>query len=110
NGRGPGSNYIRLFDGIEMEPGVTERSLTNLHPNIYEDENPSSGLFYYLPAGYSLYWDPDSGYALRVLYGAAATEDAANNVSIAAKLTTGISSNDVALARAMLQDYCRTNN
>jgi hypothetical protein len=110
NGRGPGTNYVRLFDGIEMEPGVSDRSLTNLHPNIYEDDNPASGLFYYLPAGYSLYWDPDSGYALRVLYGAAATEDAANNVSIAAKLTTGITSNDVALARTLLQDYCRTNN
>jgi hypothetical protein len=72
NGRGPGTNYVRLFDGIEMEPGVSDRSLTNLHPNIYEDDNPESGLFYYLPAGYSLYWDADSGYALRVLYGAAA--------------------------------------
>lgn len=110
NGRGPGSNYIRLFDGIEMEPGVTERSLTNLHPNIYEDDNPASGLFYYLPAGYSLYWDPDSGYALRVLYGASAGEDAAGNVSIAAKLTTGVTGNDVALARTLLQDYCRANN
>ena len=110
NGHGPGTNYLRLFDGVEMEAGVSERGVTNLHPNIYEDDNPASGFFYYLPAGYSLYWDADSGYALRVLYGAAANPDANDNVSIAARLTTGITNSDVALARTILQDYCRANN
>ncbi len=110
NGHGPGTNYLRLFDGVEMEAGVSERGVTNLHPNIYEDDNPASGFFYYLPAGYSLYWDADSGYALRVLYGAAANPDATDNVSIAARLTTGITNSDIALARTILQDYCRTNN
>jgi hypothetical protein len=110
NGRGPGASYLRPFDVIEMEPGLSDQGLTHLHPNIYEDENPASGYFYYLPAGYYLYWDEDTGYALRILYGAAATEGTANNVSVAARLTTGVESADIALASKILRDYCNANN
>lgn len=29
----------------------------NIYPQIYQDKNPESGYFYYLPASYSLKWD-----------------------------------------------------
>jgi hypothetical protein len=109
NGQGPGTSYLRLFDGLELEAGVSEDGLTSLHPNIYEDANPASGFFYYLPRGYYLYWDADTGYGLRILYGASASETATNNVSVAARLTTGITGADIALARTLLQKYCQAN-
>jgi len=105
-GRGPSANAIRLFDTLVSDVGLTAEDVVDLHPNIYEDANPDSGYFYYLPRGYYLYWDEDSGYALRMLYGASTDESNVNTVSVAARLTSGIDVTDITLVRNLLQKYC----
>ncbi|MDI6829156.1 MAG: hypothetical protein QME62_11810, partial [Armatimonadota bacterium] len=72
--------------------------------------NPESGYFYYLPRGYYLYWDEDTGYALRMLYGVSTGDSNANVVSIAARLTSGVDSSDISLVRKLLQKYCESTS
>jgi hypothetical protein len=106
NGKGPSANAIRLFDALVSDVGLDAEDIVDLHPNIYEDANPDSGYFYYLPRGYYLYWDEDTGYALRMLYGVSAGEANPNTVSVAARLTSGIDVSDITLVRSLLQKYC----
>jgi hypothetical protein len=106
NGKGPSATAVRLFDVLKSDVGLTADNITDLHPNIYEDANPESGFFYYLPAAYYLYWDEDTGYALRILYGASIDPANVNSVSVAARLTSGIDGSDISLVRNILQKYC----
>ena len=108
NGRGPSANAVRLFDMLSSDVGLTAEDVVDIHPNIYEDANPDSGYFYYLPRGYYLYWDSDTGYALRMLYGASADQSSTNVVSIAARLTSGLDPSDISLVRKLLQKYCES--
>ncbi|MDH7480445.1 MAG: hypothetical protein QHH26_00550 [Armatimonadota bacterium] len=110
NGQGPSTNAIRLFDTLSSDIGLTAEDIMDLHPNIYEDANPDSGYFYYLPRGYYLYWDEDTGYALRMLYGVSTGESNANVVSIAARITSGVDPMDIALVRKLLQKYCESTS
>ncbi len=104
-GRGPGGQAFRIFDTLRSAPGIglTADKLTSINADLYRDANPDSGIFYYLPARYTLFWDADNGYALRFLYGAASQPDAAGSVSVTARLTSGIDSFELDLLKSLLK-------
>lgn len=104
-GHGPSSQALRIFDTLRAAPGIglTADKLTSIGADLYRDANPASGIFYYLPARYTLYWDADNGYALRFLYGAAAQPETAGTVSVTARLTSGIDAQELELLKKLLR-------
>jgi len=103
-GRGPSANGRRIFDALRTAPGISLSAdkLTSIYPEIYQDANPTSGLFYYLPARYVLSWEAEEGYGLRMIYGESAQPEAAGSVFMTARLTSGIEGGEVALLRNLL--------
>jgi hypothetical protein len=77
--------------------------------SIYPDKNPASGVFYYHPRSYHLVWTPDSGHAMRILYGAAAGDAASGEVLMSATLQSGLDLSEVQLAQELLNAYKRRN-
>lgn len=101
-GKGPGSTFIPLFNGLVSDTSLKAEDIVDLFPNIYEDAQPGVGIYYYLPASYYLHWDEDEGYSLRILYGAA-VEGNKNTVNVSARLTSGIDPSDVNIVRDLLK-------
>lgn len=73
----------------------------NINRTIYRDVNPKSGYFYYLPAKYSLNWNPERGYAFYVNY-LSADENGRGSVVITAELKPNISRKDLEIAKELL--------
>jgi hypothetical protein len=74
----------------------------NLFDELYEDKNPKSNIYYYLPAKYSLKWDADTkNYSFSVYY-LSATDGSRGSVIVTAKLFPNIKEEDVALAEKLL--------
>jgi hypothetical protein len=104
---GPGATPIELLEGlraddVELDPAT----LLNVSTSVYADKNPGSGVFYFHPRAYHLDWDAESGYGLRILYGAAAS-DATGNVLMAARLNAGVDQGEIQLAQDLLAAYVR---
>lgn len=77
-------------------------SRINLFDELYEDKNPKSNIYYYLPAKYSLKWDNDAkNYSFSVYY-LSATDGNRGSVIVTAKLYPNITESDVALAEKLL--------
>jgi hypothetical protein len=102
-GKGPSNTVRSLFADLITAPGtqLTGAKISTISGDLYQDSNPDSGIFYYLPARYTLYWDTENGYQLRMLYGAAAGDDS-GSVTISARLTSAIDANEVQLLRKLL--------
>lgn len=104
-GKGPGASGFSLYD-IASDVNVAPEEISSLHPIIFEDENPQSGFFYYLPRSFHLDWDPQNGYAFKVLYGASIGQNP-NTVYISARLTAGLNAADLGAAEKLAQRYFR---
>src|SRR5262249_23695001 len=64
--RGPAALPVRPFAEVRTEDiDLDLTRVLNLFPEIYPDQEPTSGIFYFLPHSYSLRWDPNEGYELR---------------------------------------------
>jgi hypothetical protein len=75
--QGPAAAPIELLEGLSTEDiGLNPAALLRMSSSIYPDKNAASGVFYYYPRSYHLVWTPESGHAMRILYGAATGEDA----------------------------------
>jgi hypothetical protein len=110
NGRGPSNYPVPWFDKIRVAQGVslTAAKLTTIDSTVYQDANAESGIFYYLPARFSVGWDPDNGHALRITYGTAVGDR--QPVYLAARLSSGIDSGEVAMVRSLLQAQLRATD
>jgi hypothetical protein len=74
----------------------------NLFDELYEDKNPKSNIYYYLPAKYSLKWDTEAkNYSFSVYY-LSATDGSRGSVIVTAKLFPNIKEEDVILAEKLL--------
>jgi hypothetical protein len=74
----------------------------NLFDELYEDKNPKSNIYYYLPAKYSLKWDSElKNYSFSVYYLSAA-DGSRGSVIVTAKLFPNIREEDVILAEKLL--------
>ncbi len=77
-------------------------SKLNLFDELYEDKNPKSNIYYYLPAKYSLKWDKDSkAYSFSVYYLSASAGER-GSVIVTSKLYPNITEEEVALAEKLL--------
>lgn len=74
----------------------------NIFREVYEDQNPNSGFFYYLPASYNLNWDEKSGEYAFYIYYLSANGGGRGDVVITAELSPGIQREDVELAESLL--------
>jgi hypothetical protein len=90
---------------------IESQDISNIQLTVYHDINPKSNTFYFIPEDYHLEWtsrtDPEKGYGFSILYGtlnqpadAAASPEAPVNMS--ARLSNGISSNEVDFIRALI--------
>ncbi|HEV3486576.1 MAG TPA: hypothetical protein VG106_14290, partial [Vicinamibacterales bacterium] len=106
--QGPAAVPLELLEGLRTDDiDVDPASLLSIATSIYADKNAGSGIFYYHPRSYHLDWTPESGYGMRILYGAAAGEGAAGEVLMAARLKSGLDVSEVQLATALLGAYTR---
>lgn len=103
--RGPGALPLRPFGDVRTEDiNLDLTRVLNVFPEVYQDQEPSSGIFYFLPNGYALAWDEAKGYELKAIYSAAA-EGSAGQVMMAARLDGGIGPRDLAIAARIVQAY-----
>jgi hypothetical protein len=108
--QGPAPSPIELLEGLRTEDiGLNPALLLNVASTIYPDKNPASGVFYYHPRAYHLEWTPESGHAMRILYGAATTAGASGDVLMAAQLQSGLDFSEIQLATDLLTAYARRN-
>lgn len=108
-GEGPtGESALSFAERIEADPAVVEvaRALT-ISPVIYGDKNENSGLYYYLPARYTLDFSTDSGFLLQMFY-AAGTDGSAGEVNVSAILRASVSPADLGLADAFLKEFLKS--
>jgi hypothetical protein len=105
NAKGPGSVTLGLLDAIQPSIDTFKASdMTSIWGWVYQDQNPASGVYYYLPRRYDLAWDPTNGHHLRVDYKAADAESG-GGVVMAATLRSGVDSTDIELMRRLLQAH-----
>lgn len=103
--RGPAAMPIDLVSQIGFEAGQDPGEVMRIWPQVYQDRNPASGVFYFMPKAYHLQWDPVEGYGLRMLYGAATGDGAAGGVVMAASLSAGVDSGDIAFVGDLLRAW-----
>jgi hypothetical protein len=110
-GKGPSSDVFPLFTSLRAAPDaqLSAGDLTTISSDLYRDSNPASGIFYYLPARYVLYWDADNGYGLRMLYGTSAQPGSSASVTISARLTAAIDAAEVQLLSNLLHAALKDN-
>lgn len=103
--RGPAALPLPTFADVRTEDiRLDLTSVLNVHPEVYPDLEPASGIFYFLPHEYALRWDAVTGYEFRSVY-SAATAGAAGEVLMSATLDGGIGPRDLALASQLVQSY-----
>ncbi len=100
---------IDLLDGLRIDPGVPlERSdILQVDHQVYQDANPQTGLFYYLPKRFDLEWTPESQYAMTVIYGMAGRTADEGQVFMAARLQAGVDLREIQVAQNLLVAYIR---
>lgn len=107
---GPDNSPISLWEDLVADNDFEfPYEITNIRMDIYPDKNLASGVFYYLPTAYHLRWNTDEGYNFRMLYGTAEENNTTGNVRMTGTLTPGISSNEVALMKSLLESYVKDN-
>lgn len=106
NGKGPGLNALSWLVGVNSDLPLTPDRITSIGSEIYQDQNPESGLFYFAPRAFGLDWTPDEGHALRMLYGATTGLGQAGEVNMWARLTARIDTAAMAVAEDLLKAYC----
>jgi hypothetical protein len=105
--QGPGEGAIDLLEGLAADDvGLTGDEVLMVAPIVYQDQNPASGIFYFIPRGYRTEWTPETGYGLRMLYGAAKGTEA-GEVAIAARFDAGVDLRESRLAAELLQAYVK---
>jgi hypothetical protein len=103
--KGPSNSGIDILPDWRADVELDRDEILNLWSTVYQDQNPDSGFFYFAPYGYYLQWNPDEGYALRVLYTAGESEESAGDVVMEMRLDSGVSNSDVQLANDLLRAY-----
>ena len=105
--QGPGEAAIDLLEDLAFDDvGLSGDEVLSLSAIVFQDQNPQSGIFYYVPRSYRTEWTPETGYGLRMLYGASKGAEA-GDVAIAARLEAGIDLTEHKLAGDLLSAYVR---
>ncbi len=105
--QGPGESAIDLLEDLAADDvGLNGDEILSLSAIVFQDQNPQSGIFYFVPRAYRTEWTPETGYGLRMLYGASKGAEA-GDVAIAARLEAGIDLTENKLATDLLSAYVK---
>jgi hypothetical protein len=105
SGQGPDFDRpIPLVSDIAISRSISLelKDILSIFEDVYQDKNPQSGIFYFLPRSYHLDWNPAEGYAMRMLYNASSKEGQAGEVLMTAQLSSGVDASEIQLARDLL--------
>jgi hypothetical protein len=105
--QGPGTSSLYLLEGFKCDVEFDPAQMLNVYPYIFEDKNPSCGIYYFLPLSYHLAWSPDDGYGFKILYQATQPGAEHGTVSMSATLDAGIGPEAVALTTELLKRCLR---
>jgi hypothetical protein len=95
---------VDLLEGLRADVPLERDAILRVGASVFQDQNPASGLFYFLPQAYLLDWTPAEGYGLRMLYSAVQGGEPGEVVT-AARLDAGLDAREVELATALLRAY-----
>ncbi len=107
---GPDNSPISLWD--DLVPDGADFSTTDISSiqfDIFPDKNQASGVFYYVPARYSLQWTPEEGHSLEVLYGSTAGEGKTESVQMHFTLTAGLYGDEIRVIKRLMDVYKKAN-
>jgi len=104
--KGPSSEPVELAEAMRVDVDLRRQDLLDVFPLVYRDQNPDSGVYYYLPGRYRLAWQADEGYGLRFLYTATAGTSG-GDVLVALRLDARVDLQEVEIARRLLQAYIK---
>jgi len=107
-GRGPSNQTVDLVKELRVAPDVLHNDgyegISGLMPvKIFEDQNPDSGIFYYLPRAYHVSWDGDQGYGLKLLLSAASQEGQPGEARWSSLMDANVTEADLRLAMDLLR-------
>ncbi len=102
---------LELFHLIESDYAFSSTSdILNLFGTIYQDANPHSGYFYFVPAEYTLHWEPEKdencGYSISNQYLSKGNKKEGGAI-IKAELQPNISRSDLEIASVLIQNYLK---
>ena len=107
--KGPGDTPVEPMGDLRAEDIDLDAShVLGVFPAFYPDQNPASGVFYFLPYSYSLRWSEDSGYDLKMIY-SSANGGGSGDVAMAARLDAGLGIRDRQIASDLMQAYAQTH-
>lgn len=75
----------------------------NLYSEVYEDKNPNSNVYYYLPGTYALDWNKENGIFALSFYYMAAEQGSRGDVIVTAEFSPKLNNDDIKLAEELLQ-------
>ena len=103
---------INLLEGLRVDPGVPllHQDILQIDHQLYQDANPKTGLFYYLPKRYDLAWNPADQYAMKVIYGLAQADADEGEVYMAARFDSGVDASELNIAKQLLAAYIFRNS
>ena len=108
--KGPAAIAVEPLAELRSEDIVLDAShVLGVYPKFYPDQQPSSGLFYFLPYIYSLRWTEDGGYDMRMIYSATRSEGQAGEVAIAARLDAGLGIRERQIASDLMAAYAKSH-
>ncbi len=103
---------VNLLEGLHVDREVKLRpsDVLRIHYEVFGDENPATGYFYFVPARYDLAWDPRGQYEMTTIYGMAGQASAEGEVFMAARLQSGVDAVELAVVRRLLAAYARRHS
>jgi hypothetical protein len=108
--QGPVTTFIDVLEALTADVvGLDRTDILNIAPEIFQDGNKESGLFYYHPQSYNLAWTADGGYGMRMLYGAAREVGASGEVVMTARLDARVGVTDAQLIRRLMEAHVKRN-
>lgn len=109
---GPGKYKISLWEDLRSDVEFKFSDVSGISLDLYQDSNPASKHYYYVPAAYNLLWDQGKGihgFDLKTLYGSASGQGEAGEVRIHARVSPGINTGEVNFIKALLDAYVQRN-
>lgn len=102
--KGPSAKTVSLWENLATDVNLNSpEEVSAISMVLYQDQNPASGVYYYLPNAYHLRWDSNEGPYLRMSYeGLANNQKGSGQVKIAASLSPSISNKEVETIKWLL--------
>lgn len=102
---GPSTQGMELLRKLESDTPLQDLNFIHQMPTVLWDENPNSGVFYYLPKRYRLDWtqnaSAEKGFGMRLQYDAGSESD--RQVKITMRLSSGLSPQHLKACSMLIQ-------